>query len=171
MLIVIGGLPGTGKTTLARELVRGLCAVYLRIDSVEQALLQSGVLSDIGSAGYLAGYAIAADNLKLGQTVVTDMVNPLVVTRDAWVEVASKADVPIVEIEVICSDIVEHRRKVESRKADIPGHKLPTWQDVLDRQYEPWHREHLTVDTANMSVSQAVHSIMEHLAVETMSDL
>jgi predicted kinase len=31
MLIVLSGLPGVGKTTIARELARSLTAVYLRI--------------------------------------------------------------------------------------------------------------------------------------------
>ena len=35
MLTVLSGLPGVGKTTIARELARSLAAVYLRIDSIE----------------------------------------------------------------------------------------------------------------------------------------
>ncbi|WP_371126640.1 AAA family ATPase [Variovorax sp. EL159] len=35
MLIVLGGLPGTGKTTIAREIVARSRAVYLRIDAIE----------------------------------------------------------------------------------------------------------------------------------------
>jgi predicted kinase len=38
MLIILGGLPGTGKTVIARELARQLGAVYLRIDSIEQVI-------------------------------------------------------------------------------------------------------------------------------------
>jgi predicted kinase len=37
MLVVLSGLPGVGKTTIAPELARSLPAVHLRIDSIEQA--------------------------------------------------------------------------------------------------------------------------------------
>jgi len=40
-LVVFGGLPGTGKTTLARALTQDWPATYLRIDEIEQALAGS----------------------------------------------------------------------------------------------------------------------------------
>ena len=89
LLIVIGGLPGTGKTSLARGLARALDAVHLRIDTIEQALRSATMGSDaFGTAGYVVGYGVAADNLRLGRTVVADAVNPLTSTRAAWREVA-----------------------------------------------------------------------------------
>lgn len=39
MLIAFCGLPGTGKTTLARSLAHCLQATYRRIDTIEEALL------------------------------------------------------------------------------------------------------------------------------------
>jgi len=38
MLIILSGLPGAGKTSVARELARRLKAVHLRIDTIEDAL-------------------------------------------------------------------------------------------------------------------------------------
>ncbi|WP_247309654.1 AAA family ATPase [Ralstonia pseudosolanacearum] len=164
MLIVFGGLPGTGKTTVAQTLARKLAAAYLRIDTLEQAFIRSGGGgADIGPGGYLAGYAVAADNLRLGLTVVADSVNSLHVTRTAWRNVALEAGARLFEIELICSDTATHRLRVEARTADIPGHTLPTWKSVLERQYDPWDSEHLVVDTANVSVEQAVETIIRRL--------
>src|SRR5579872_7432462 len=83
VLIVFAGLPGTGKSTIAQQLAERLDAVYVRIDSIEQAIRASGVLpdgADIGPAGYMAAYRLAADNLRLGRAVIADSVNPLNVT-------------------------------------------------------------------------------------------
>jgi len=62
MLIVFAGLPASGKTTLARELARELGAVYVRIDSIEQALRDSGrIVGSLDDAGYRAGYPVRVD--------------------------------------------------------------------------------------------------------------
>ena len=42
VLVVLGGLPATGKSTVAQELIRESRFAYVRIDSVEQALRESG---------------------------------------------------------------------------------------------------------------------------------
>jgi predicted kinase len=157
MLIILGGLPGTGKTTIARELARQLGAVYVRIDSIEEAILDSGVLSSpINDAGYRVGCAVAADNLRIGRTVIADSVNPIPLSRDAWVEVANRAQVSAVEIEVICSDTKEHQHRVETRISDIARSRSLTWQDVVSRDYRPWNREHIVIDTASRTVEQVV---------------
>jgi predicted kinase len=164
MLVIFGGLPGTGKTAIASELARQLGAMHLRIDSIEQAILDSGVMSrPINEAGYLVAYAIAEDNLRIGRTVIADSVNPLPVTRNAWLAVANHAGVSAIEVEVACSDTDEHKRRVETRITDIPGLRLPTWQEVVSRAYDPWGREHIVIDTARHSLEQNVRVLLEEL--------
>src|SRR5262245_13248185 len=74
MLVVLSGLPGVGKTTIARELAGALDAVCIRIDTIEQALRNAGV--KVEGEGYAVAYAVCEDNLRLGRTVIADCVNP-----------------------------------------------------------------------------------------------
>jgi predicted kinase len=165
MLIIFGGLPGVGKTAIARELALHVGAVYLRIDTMEQAIRSSGIVSQpLNDAGYRVAYAVAEDNLRIGRPVIADSVNPLRLTRDAWLEVANRAKVRAIEIEVKCSDINEHRRRVEARIADVPGSSLVTWEKVVSREYHPWDREHLVIDTADQSVEQNVEILRAALS-------
>jgi predicted kinase len=139
MLIIFAGLPGTGKSTLAKALAERLSATYVRIDTIEQALHAVGSLKGpMTVEGYVIGYRVAEDNLRLGRLVVADSVNPIPITRDAWLDVAVRAGAKAVEVEVICSDKVEHRCRAESRTVDIPGLVPPTWAAIEGRDYAPW---------------------------------
>jgi predicted kinase len=162
MLYIFAGLPGVGKSALSRELARQRRAVHLRIDTIEQALRGCGGAS-VGPEGYVVAYRVAADNLRLGLEVVADSVNPLRMTRDAWRDVAERSRVPFVEVEVICSDLSEHRARVESRSTDVLGLRLPSWSAVVQREYETWDRPRLVLDTAGRSIEHSLAELMRAL--------
>jgi predicted kinase len=159
VLIVLSGLPGAGKTTIARELARAIGAIHLRIDSIEQALRDAGVRVD--GEGYRVAQAIAEDNLRLGRTVIADCVNPWPLTRSDWRAVAARTGVRAIDVEIVCSDVHEHRRRVERRSPDIAGHRLPTWSEVESRDYRAWTGDRLVVDTASMTVEASVRAIAD----------
>lgn len=162
ILVVVGGLPGTGKTTIAREIAGRLGATYLRIDTIEQAIRSTlGLGKDVGPAGYAVAYAIGEDNLALGRSVVADCVNPLPVTRDAWRQVSRQFNSAILEVELICSDTTEHRRRVETRTTDIMGLPAPTWTDVIGRNYQPPSVPILQIDPAQVSAMEAAKLILD----------
>ncbi len=161
VLIAMSGLPGTGKTTVARAVAARLGAVLLRVDSIETALARSTLgIRPAEDAGYEAAYAVAADNLGTGLSVVADCVNDAAPTRAAWAGVARDAAAVLMNVEVICSDPAEHRRRVETRRPDLRGQALPDWRAVMSRGFEAWDAPRLVLDTATMAVADAVGRVV-----------
>jgi predicted kinase len=154
-----------GKTTVARIVAARRRADFIRIDAIEQAMRSAGVLAKpggVGPAGYMAAYALAEANPRLGLPVVADCVNPVPETRAAWRQVAAPG--PIVEIEVVCSDAAEHKRRVETRSSDLPGLVPPSWASVRRHEYRPWTEPRLMLDTARLDAETAasmVHAAMD----------
>ena len=161
-LYIFSGLPGSGKTSLAQRTAKYLRCTYLRIDTIEQGLREL-LSANVEGEGYRLAYRIASDNLRVGSNVVADSCNPLALTRREWEQVAREASARYINIEVICSDIQEHRRRVDTRVPDIPKMKLPSWDEVAHRAYEPWTVERVVVDTAGKSVEASIDELLSEL--------
>jgi predicted kinase len=160
VLVVVGGLPAAGKSTIASRLARLAAAPYVRVDRIEQAVVDWSPLEHpVGAAGYAVAHALAQEQLVLGLDVVVECVNPLAMTRDPWAGTAAGAGAALVEVEVVCSDPVEHRRRAESRASDVDGLVKPTWDEIIGREYEPWTRPHLVIDSARTPADEAAARI------------
>lgn len=162
-LYIFSGLPGSGKTSLAQRAARHLRCAYLRIDTVEQGLREL-LSAKVEEEGYRLAYRMASDNLRVGCSVIADSCNPLELTRRAWEQVAQEAGARYINIEVVCSDTHEHRRRVDTRASDIPDMKLPSWDEVERRAYEPWTAERILVDTAGKSVEESADELLSELS-------
>jgi predicted kinase len=163
ILYIFSGLPGSGKSTLAQGLARRRGAAYLRIDTVEQALRDLCSV-DVQGEGYGLCYRVAADNLRVGTSVVADSCNPIELTRREWQQVAENAGAGCVNVEVTCSDAEEHRLRVTRRNSSVPGLQLPTWSEVRNREYHPWTTKRIIVDTARCSEMDSLDVLLTALS-------
>lgn len=161
-LYIFAGLPGSGKTSLARRTAKCLRCTYLRIDTIEHGLREL-LSAKVEGEGYRLAYRIASDNLRVGSSVVADSCNPLALTRREWEQVARDVGANYINIEVVCSDTHEHRHRVETRVTDIPGMKLPSWDEVENHAYESWTAERILVDTAGKSVDESIGALFSEL--------
>ena len=168
-LYIFAGLPGTGKSTLAKLVAQHYKALYLRIDTIEQGLRDLCSL-EIEGEGYGLSYRIASDNLRLGLNVVADSCNPIELTRREWEQVAREADASFRNIEVTCADAAEHRRRIETRRPETLGPKPPTWDEVENREYHPWTRDRIVVDTAGRSITESADELIAELEEAQMLD-
>lgn len=157
-LVVIGGLPAVGKSTVAAILNQAGRFAYVRIDSIEQALRASGEMGSAGvvTAGYVVGCAVAGDLLAGGNDVLVECVNPIGVTRSAWREVAQSHHAAMLEVELFCSDQQAHRERAENRVVDIPV----SWRAIQEREYEPWDDADLRLDTSVTSPKRAAELVL-----------
>lgn len=166
MLIVMSGLPGTGKSALAQAFGREHNTPVLSVDPVEAALWRAGVDRDqpTGLAAYVVVEAVAADLLDQRQPVVIDAVNDAEEAREQWRRLADRHGLRPHFVEVVCSDPVVHRRRLERRVRDLPGFPEPTWESVQARRsgFADWSDERLVVDTVQ-PLEHNVWLMHEHL--------
>jgi predicted kinase len=162
ILYIFSGLPGVGKSALAKNVAKLLNAVYIRVDTIEQGL-RDLCNFDVQGEGYRLAYKIAQDNLRVGNNVVADQCNPINLTRNEWNDVAIKNCCNYVNIEIICSDKSEHRNRIENRENEIENLTLPTWKEVIERKYDVWDEEHIIIDTANRTVEECTDELMEKI--------
>lgn len=171
-LFVLSGLPGSGKTTLSQFLARKHRIPYVQIDAIEQGL-RDVCHMEVVAEGYELAYRIAAENLRLGLSTVVDSCNPIDMTRMTWEKVARINLAELVNIEVICSDKDEHKRRIEGRGTYIPNLRLPTWEDVETRLYHPWTGERIVIDTARKTLAESQMvletALLEYLPLRSAS--
>lgn len=166
MLYIFSGLPGTGKTTLSQKLAEHTSAVHLRIDTIEQGLRDICSVNVVGE-GYRLAYRIASDNLNLGISVVADSCNPINLTRKEWEEVARNSQSDFTNIEIICSDKEEHKKRIENRISTIPNFKLPSWESVITREYHSWGKDNrIVIDTALKTTDESFGDLLLNLNLD-----
>ncbi|MEV6424739.1 ATP-binding protein [Streptomyces sp. NPDC051662] len=125
MLIVMAGLPGAGKSSVAETLGRRLAAPVVSVDPIEAAIWRAGVARDqpTGLAAYVVAEAVAGGVLALGQTVIADAVNAVEAAREQWRSLARRHGVPVAFIEVVCSDPVVHCQRWKA----APAGSMASW--------------------------------------------
>lgn len=181
-LIVVSGLPGVGKTSVAAAIASRMRAVHLSIDAVEEALLGCGLPSTrrVGVAAYEAARVMAELNLRLGRLVVVDAVNDSEEARQTWRSAADAVDVELIFVHLVVSDEGAHRRRLVGRRRGFSHVSEPTWVDVQRRrvEYDPWNDDHIEIDTSLHTLEETADSLIslvtcngasEHYAVPPRS--
>ena len=76
LLPVFAGLPGSGKTTISRAVADRLGATFVRVDTIEAAVVAGlGPLDDDKAVGYAVAHGLTADQVRSGRPAVVDAVN------------------------------------------------------------------------------------------------
>jgi predicted kinase len=156
----MSGLPGTGKSELAKHLASALGMPVFSVDPIESALLLAGIRHcfETSLAAYLVAEALARAQLELGQSVIIDAVNAVEPAKEMWRELARTHNERLRIVECRCSDEALHRVRLASRYRDLDNRLDPTWADVQARRAEqtPWMEPVFEVD--------AIYPVGENIA-------
>ncbi len=162
-LLIFSGLPASGKTTLAMKLATHIKATYLRVDTVEASLRDGTEITDLGIKCYRVAQSIAKENLRLGNSVVGDSVNPVGASRNGWNEVAKSSGSQFINIQVVCTNQEEHKKRLENRTTTIAGLTEPTWKEVQEREYHPWDQDIILIETSGKSIDECFNELLTSL--------
>jgi predicted kinase len=145
-LILLSGLPGTGKSTIALALSRALGLPLFEKDRIEAAIVGAGLakvqpgLANLGPAGYDLYFALLERQLELGVSLIADCTAPSQRSRDTLAAMCTQHGAHFQPLLCVCSDPALHRSRIESRVRGIPGWHEIAWTDVERSRagFEPW---------------------------------
>lgn len=166
-LVVVSGLPGVGKSTIAETVAARTRSVHLSIDAVEESILACGLPSGwkVGVAAYEAVRAMSEQNLLLGHDVIVDAVNDSEQARQTWRTTALRAGALIEFVYLRISDVREHERRISGRDRGLAYVGEPSWSDVQRRRaaFEAWSDEVLEFDTSAQSADEVADVLVAQL--------
>lgn len=148
-LILFAGMPGSGKTTLARMVSRRLMIPAFAKDRMQRVLRDHHLAAENSGDGYYLILDMADEQLSLGLSVILDATFPLDHFRIVASEIAARHQARFCALYFSCSDDQEWQRRMNQRVQYVPGWRPVGWSDVLRMRdyYQPWNTNALAIDS------------------------
>ena len=169
MLILISGLPGTGKTRISRELASRLGAVHISSDSIRKKMLEKRTYSEEEKAlVYKEMVSQASNSLSQGKNVIADATFYKESLRRQMREAAENAGTDFFIVECILPE-EKAKERISSRTGGDSEAKYGEYL-IVKKAFEPFTEERITIDTS-LPVNESVETILRSVSgVATILD-
>lgn len=146
-LVLMSGLPGTGRSELAAYLARERGWALFTKDAVTRSLAEVEIAHKL--AAYTVMFSLAGLNLRNGLSVVLDASFSLPRTRTQARKVAQEHGASFAAIACVCSDSGRWRQQLAMNPPPTEGWASPAFvsPEQIQKRYYPWRGPHLPLDT------------------------
>ena len=170
-LCQMSGIPGTGKSMLARHICQITNAVLLDSDVIKSSILDS-FEDDIdfrfaGKVAYEMIFSLADSNLAIGNSVVIDSPCGYEIIIEKGTALTKKYNIPYKFIECYLDDLSELNRRrttreiLPSQKVNIPINENEFRESIASLKRPAGH-DYLLVDT-NQEIEKYIGKVIEYL--------
>ncbi|WP_214836149.1 AAA family ATPase [Exiguobacterium sp. s36] len=151
----MSGFPGSGKSTLSREIARRLDAVIVDHDVTKTALLESTAQHSLdpelaGRVAYNLDWALVEFHLSLGRNVILDSPCLYGVMIDRGLAMTANSGATYRCVECLVDDVDEINRRLRERERKLSQIRSVSPEDfyrTVTASKRPAHMHTLTIDT------------------------
>ena len=170
VMVVISGLPGSGKTYFGRMLRAQLPLIVLESDALRKTLFPSPRYTSAENARLFSDcHSLIFNLLKRGNSILFDATNLIEGHRGRLYHIADTLEIKMVLVQLHASpEVVYERLKGRSEGIDPEDNSGADWevyQRMLSKA-EPINRKHFVVDTSK-DISPALAKIVREINVWT----
>jgi predicted kinase len=166
-LLVMVGLPGTGKSMIVERLIEFIPAAVIGTDTVRRYMRQFPTYTAAEMMFvYQVCHQVIERRLNRGQRVIFDGTNHAAARRQQLFEIARKHNAPLAVCQVQASEEVIRQRLMtrksgDRRDGDMSDAGWSVYQWMVSAQ-EPIVHDHLILDTTNSPADQLAHRLGEY---------
>ena len=164
VLILMSGLPGTGKSSFSSKLAKRLPVITLSSDKLRKTLFKIPDYSEAESTRlFSAIHHVIELLLKKGISIILDATNLVESKRETFYTIASRLDSRLIIIKVTAPPEIV-RRRLARREFGIPGGSDADWTvyEKLKPTVETISRDHYIVDTSG-DIESALNKITDEI--------
>ena len=165
VLIVVSGLPGTGKSYFSRRMAERVPVAIVETDAMRKVLILSPTYSGIESARlFRACHTLIEDLLRGGVSVLFDATNLVENNRERLYNIADRTNAKLILVRVEAPPEVVSERLRKREEGDAQDDNSTADLSVYRRMahsVEPIRRNHFAVDT-----SRDITPVIERVARE-----
>jgi predicted kinase len=151
-MVVLIGLPGSGKSHLARAIAARVPAAVLDIDALRAALFEDPQHTAKEHGRLFPALHVLMDRLLARRiTVIVDATNLKEANRKPYYKIVAEHGAKLLLVRVWARTPVIRRRLLARAQSPDPADRSTATQEVYERMRdgaEPVHRRHVSVDTS-----------------------